>query len=119
MRVADLMEKIGLPYAACAFNNPPSETYAVYYEEITRRGADLLNCITEHDVTLEVYSYDFHDEDAVRAVADVLDYHALEYKRYETTYINSEHLFQTRFEFSFTDKDEPRFDRGSRGIYDF
>ena len=105
MRVADLLDKTGLPYAACAFNNPPDETYAVYYEEITRRGADLLNCITEHEVTIEVYAYDFHDEDAVRAVADVLDSRSLEYKRYETTYINSEHLFQTRFEFSFTSKD--------------
>lgn len=105
MWVADLLEETGMPYAACAFNNPPSETYAVYYEEITRRGADMLNCITEHEVTIEVYSYDFYDEDAARAVADALDRRALEYKRYETTYINSEHLFQTRFEFSFTSKD--------------
>ena len=119
MRVADLLEKTGLPYAACAFNNPPKETYAVYYEEITRRGADLLNCITEHEVTIEVYAYDFHDERAVRMVADVLDGHALEYKRYETTYINSEHLFQTRFELSFTNKDELGFGWEPDDIHDF
>lgn len=119
MRVADLMREIGLPFAACAFNNPPDDTYATYNEEITRRGADLKNCITEHDVTIEVYAYDFADEEAVRRVAAVLDRHALPYRRYETTYINSEHLFQTRFELSFTTKDEPRPGWEPDDIFDF
>ena len=118
-RVVDLMREIGLPFAACAFNNPPDETYAVYSEEIARRGADLRNCISEHDVTIEVYSYDFYDEEAVRKVARTLDCHALPYKRYETTYINSEHLFQTRFELSFTDKDELGLGWDSTDLYDF
>ena len=43
----------------------------------------------------------------------------LPYKKHATTYINSEHLFQTRFELSFTDKDEPRFDWEPESIYDF
>ena len=105
VRADDILRETGLPFAACAFNNPPDGTYAVYTEQITRRGADLLNCITEYDVTIEVYSYDFHDEEAVRAVVRALDRRAVEYKRYDTTYINSEHLFQTRFEFGFVLKD--------------
>ena len=59
MRVDDLLRETGLPFAAVAFNNPPDDTYATYNEEVTRRGADLKNCITEHDVTIEVYAYDF------------------------------------------------------------
>lgn len=105
MRIADILEETGLPFAACAFNNPPCETYAVYNEEITRRGADLMNCITEHDISIEVYAYDFYDEAAVRRVSEALDRRAIEYRQYETTYINSEHLYQTRFEFSLTSKD--------------
>lgn len=119
MRIYDILDETGLPFAACAFNNPPDETYAVYNEEITRRGADLMNCITEYDVTVEVYAYDFYDEEAVRRVARALDRHAIPYKKYETTYINSEHLFQTRFEMSFTTKDEPRLDWESDNSYDF
>ena len=72
VRVEDILRETGLPFAACAFNNPPGETYAVYNEQITRRGADLVNCITEHDVTIEVYAYDFYDGEAVRAVARAL-----------------------------------------------
>ena len=119
-RVVDLMREMGLPFTACAFNNPPDDTYAVYNEEITRRGADLVNCITEHEVTIEVYAYDFADERAVLRVAAVLDRHALPYKKYETTYINSEHLFQTRFELSFTSKDgPPPLDWELEDTYDF
>ena len=105
VRVDEVLRETGLPFAACAFNNPPDGTYAVYTEQITRRGADLMNCITEHDVTVEVYAYDFHDEEAVQAVMSALDRRAIEYKRYDTAYINSEHLFQTRFEFGYVLKD--------------
>lgn len=116
MRVVDILRETGLPFAACAFNNPPDETYVVYNEEITRRGGDLLNCITEHDATVEVYAYDFHDEEAVRSVMRALDRRAVDYKRYDTVYINSEHLYQTRFEFGFVQKDsgteKPDFESG-------
>lgn len=105
MRVADILREAGLPFTAVAFNNPPGESYAVYNEETTRRGADSMNCITEHDVSVEVYSYDFYDDGAVQSVASALDQNALEYKKYDTTYINSEHLYCTRFEFSFVSKD--------------
>lgn len=54
MRPDDLLEETDLPYAAVAFNNPPGYSYAVYNEEITRRGADTMNCITEYDVSIEV-----------------------------------------------------------------
>lgn len=105
MRVADILQETGLPFTPVAFNNPPGESYATYNEEITRRGADSMNCITEHDVSVEVYSYDFYDDGAVQAVASALDRHVLEYKKYDTTFINSEHLYCTRFEFSFIVKD--------------
>lgn len=105
MLVASILEETGLSFTAVAFNNPPNETYAIYNEEITRRGADTMNCISEHDVSMEVYSYDFYDDEAVRMVASVLDRRAIEYKKYDTTFINSEHLYCTRFEFSFTTKD--------------
>lgn len=110
---ADILREAGLPFAPCAFNNPPDETYAVYSEEVTRRGADALNCISEHDVAIEVYSYDFYDGDAVRAVARALDRRAVEYRKYGTTYINSEHLYCTRFEFEIVAKDSvaERLDR--------
>lgn len=105
MRVDDLLDETDLPFAACAFNNPPNETYAVYHEEIKRRGADLMNCITEYGATIEVYSYDFYDDEAVRRVIHALDRHSIEFKKYETTFINSEHLYCTRFEYETILKD--------------
>lgn len=105
MRVDDILDETGLPFAACAFNNPPDETYAVYHEEITRRGADLMNCITEYDATIEIYAYDFYDDRAVQSVARALDRHNIEYKQYETMFINSEHLYCTRFEYGSILKD--------------
>lgn len=105
MRLEEVLDDMGLPYAEVAWNNPPDETYAIYVEEVTRRGADTMNCITEHEVSVEVYSYDFYDGEAVRKVERVLDRRCIAYTKYETGYINTEHLYQTRFEFSFTSKD--------------
>lgn len=106
MRLKDVLDDMGLPYTEVAWNNPPDETYAIYVEEVTRRGADTMNCITEREVSVEVYSHDFYDGEAVRAVERVLDRHCIAFTKYETSYINSEHLYQTRFEFSLTSKDE-------------
>ena len=105
MRADDILDETGLPFAACAFNNPPDQTYAVYHEEMTRRGADLMNCITEYDATIEIYAYDFYDDDAVQAVVRALDRRNIEFKKYETTFINSEHLYCTRIEYGTTLKD--------------
>lgn len=119
MLVAKILEETGLPFTEVAFNNPPGETYAVYTQEITRRGADTLNCISEHDVSVEVYSYDFYDGEAVRAVAGALDRNVFGYTQYDTSFINSEKLYCTRFEFSFITKDLPsRKGRGEEG-FDF
>lgn len=106
MLVDDLLQEAGLPYAEVAFNNPPMETYAIYNQEIERRGADAFNCLTELDISIEVYSYDFFDGDAVRALARAMDRRGLDFKQYDTMYINSEHLYCTRFEFSHVEKDQ-------------
>ena len=100
-----VLKEAGLPFAEVAFNNPPGETYAVYTEEVTRRGADTFNCISEYSVSIEIYAYDFFDGEAVRRLADVLDRYVINYTKYDTTFINSEFLYCTRFEFDFIAKD--------------
>ena len=117
MRVDELLDETGLPFAACAFNNPPNETYAVYSEEIVRRGADLKNCITEYGATIEVYAYDFYDDEAVQRVVRALDRHNINFRKYETTFINSEYLYCTRFEYG-TDLKDSQADR-LRSEFDF
>ena len=103
--VADILADTGLPFAPVAFGNPPQETYAVYTQEVNRGGADLLNCMATSDVTIEVYAYDFYDEEAVRAVSKALDRRAIAYRLYDATFIHGERLYCTRFEFELICKD--------------
>ena len=107
MTVADILADTGLPFAPVAFGNPPQETYAVYTQEVNRGGADLLNCMNASGVTVEVYAYDFYDEEAVRAVGKALDRHAIAYRLYDATFIHGEQLYCTRFEFELICKDAP------------
>ena len=64
-----------------------------------------MNRIAEREATIEARAYDFHDEEAAREVARALDRRAVEHKMHETACIDSEHLYQTRFEFSLIEKD--------------
>ena len=85
------------------FLKPPKSTYAVYFDSFTRRGADSLNLIKEHDYTIELYSYkaDPSSEDKIETMFDNLD---IEYDKDERTWINEEQLYQVVYTFSYIEK---------------
>lgn len=85
------------------FLKPPKSTYAIYLDSYTRRGADALNLITDHDYTIELYSYKA-DPDAESRIEETLNYLGLEYEKSERYWIDEEQLYQVIYTFNFIEK---------------
>ena len=85
------------------FLKPPKTTYAVYMDSFTRRGADALNLIKEHDYTIELYSYKADPEAEARIEAK-LDELGLEYDKDDRYWIQEEQLYQVIYTLNYIEK---------------
>lgn len=92
-------------YKETRFLKPPKTTYAIYNDTVTRRGADLLNCITEHEVNVELYEYK-PDPDMEAAIEAELDSRAIPYIKQQRYWIDSEQLYQIIYEFNYIEKED-------------
>ena len=85
------------------FIKPPRTTYAIYLDSYTRRGADNLNLVKEHDYTIELYSY-FPDPDAEKRIETILDELGIEFEKSECYWIQEEQLYQVVYTFNYIEK---------------
>ncbi len=95
----------GTTYKETRFLKPPKTTYAVYMDSYERRGSDDLNLITEHDYTIELYSYT-PDSEAESSIEEALDSYGLDYSKQERYWLNEEQLYQVVYNFEYTEKQE-------------
>ena len=101
LTVAGFVE--GETFEETQFISPPRTTYAVYHDSFTRRGADGLNLIKEHDYTIELYS-DFGDPKAEARIEAALDAHGIEYDKNDRMWIQSEQLTEVVYSFEYIEK---------------
>lgn len=90
-------------YKETRFLKPPSTTYAIYNDSYERRGADDLNLLTEHEITIELYEYS-PDPEAEKRIEDQFDALCVEYTRQDRYWISEEQLYQVIYEFSYIQK---------------
>lgn len=93
----------GKTFKETRFLKPPKTTYAIYTDSFTRRGADGLNLIKEHDYTIELYSYT-PDPEAEARIETILDELGLEYNKDDRYWIQEEQLYQVVYSFRFIEK---------------
>ena len=93
----------GKSFKETRFLKPPKTTYAVYMDSFTRRGADGLNLIKDHDYTIELYSYT-PDPEAEARIEAILDELGLEYDKDDRYWIQEEQLYQVVYTFRFIEK---------------
>lgn len=93
----------GKTFKETRFLTPPKTTYAVYMDSFTRRGADGLNLLKEHNYTIEIYSYkaDPKIEAKIEAILDEL---GIEYDKAERYWIQAEQLYQVVYTFTHIEK---------------
>lgn len=93
----------GVTFEDTQFITPPRDTYAVYLDSFTRRGGDAVNLIKEHSYTVEIYS-DFGDPEAEARLEAILDKYAIEFEKSGRTWIQSEQMFETIYDFDYIEK---------------
>lgn len=93
----------GETFKETRFLKPPKSTYAVYMDSYERRGADNLNLITDHDYTIELYSYKA-DPEAEARIENVLDTLGIEYDKESRYWIHEEQLYQVVYSFNYIEK---------------
>lgn len=90
-------------YRETRFLKPPRETYAVYNDSKQERGADYVNCIAEHDASIELYEY-APDPEAEKRIEDQFDVNGIEYTKQSRYWIHDEQLYQVIYDFNYIEK---------------
>lgn len=88
----------GKTFKETRFIKPPNSTYAIYLDSFTRRGADGLNMIRDHDYTIELYSY-APDSEAEAKLEKVFDDLCIEYEKNDRIWLDQEQLYQVVYFF--------------------
>lgn len=101
--VDEILQDIGIKYKECQFRKAPSPPYAVWHDSFAAEGADMINNVINHDITIELYS-DTPRADIEAAIEDKIDERHIKYTKQERYWIESEQLYQTIYEFSFLEK---------------
>lgn len=92
-----------LPFKPVRFLQPPKETYAVTFDDITYRGADNLIAITDHSLRIEVYA-DVIDTEKESMIEERLVNLKLEFEKGERIWLESEQMYMTPYYISYTTK---------------
>lgn len=100
--VKKLLETTGMSVAETCFLKPPSLPYIIFIEEIEFRGSDHKNCIANRDISVELYSTKINKEKE-NLIEKLLNDKSIEYRK-NRTWINSEELFQTVYDFYLIEK---------------
>lgn len=102
--VADILTAAGIKHRRSRFPNPPTGTYAVWLEDIETDGPDgMPAAIYTHSVTIELYMT--KPDDASEATLEAaLDAAGMRWSKEDRYWIQSEQLYQTIYEYTYTDK---------------
>lgn len=102
--VKDLLTAAGVQERGSRFTKPPAGTYAVWFDHVTAGGADgQAPSIFRHDITLELYSPK-QDPQSEAAIEQQLGLRGLEWEKGERYWIQTEQIYQTVYDFSYTEK---------------
>lgn len=95
--------KEGKTFKETRFLKPPKSNYAIYLDSYNTRGADGLNLLKEHDITIELYSNKPAPADEMN-IENALNTRGIEYEKQERYWLESEQLYQTLYTFTYFEK---------------
>ena len=106
-----MLTAAGITHRQGRFPEPPAETYAVYFDDITRDGADpvepvastRLPGIYHHDARVEIYE-PRPDPEAEAAFEDQLDAAGLDWDKEDRVWLQDVRRYQVLYTFTFTNK---------------
>ena len=101
--INEILTATGLPFRKTRFTKPPKGTYAVYMDDVENDGPDGINAIRTHDYTVELYS-PTPDDEAEEKLESILDERGVRWSKQDRTWIQSEQLYQTVYDFQYIEK---------------
>lgn len=100
----EILTAAGIQSRGSRFVKPPAGTYAVWFDHTDTEGADFMAPgIFRHSVRIELYEPK-KDDTAEAALEQVLSARCLEWAKHERIWIQSEQMYQTIYEFDYTEK---------------
>lgn len=90
-------------YKETRFLSPPKDNYAIFNDSRNTRGADDINLLTDHDITVELYEYT-PDPDAETRIEEQFNARGIEFIKQPRYWIAEEQLYQVIYEFSYIQK---------------
>jgi hypothetical protein len=97
-----MLEETGLKVAENCFLKPPALPYIVFLENSNFSGADNKICLLKRDITVELYNSKINREKE-KEVEEILIKNSIEFSK-ERTWIDSEKIFQTVYDFNLYEK---------------
>ena len=82
---------------------PLPNTYAVYFDDREASGADGINNLITHNITIEVYE-SIPDDATEAAIEEALDAYGLEWSSQARYWIAEEQRYQVIYEFTYIEK---------------
>lgn len=102
--VKEILTAAGIKERGSRFTKPPAGTYAVWFDDIETDGPDgMPPCIFTHSCTIELYEPK-KDQAAVEALEAALSAKGLHWTKQDRLWIQSEQMYQTIYEFTYTEK---------------
>lgn len=99
-----IMTAAGIKGRGSRHTKPPAGTYAVWFDDIDTDGPDgMPPCIFKHSCTIELYEPK-KDPAAVAALEAELSAAGLKWTKQDRLWIQSEQMYQTIYEFTYTEK---------------
>ena len=101
--VTNILDAAGIKYRRSRFPSPPEETYAVYTDNVETDGADGLNLMDHHSVTVEVYE-PAPDDAAEAAIEAAMDDYGLTWIKQDRYWLQDTQRYQIIYEFEHITK---------------
>ena len=102
--VNEILKRAGIPFRKARYTMKPlPDTYAVYFDDREASGADGINCLITHNITIEVYESK-PDDDSEAAIEATLDEVGLEWTSQARYWIQEEQRYQVIYEFTYIEK---------------
>lgn len=101
--IKEILTAAGVPHKPARYPDPPTGTYAVYFDSVAAGGADGYNLVFTHDAMVELYAPKI-DEAANAALESELDARGLHYERQGWYWLDSIKRYQDIYEFTYIEK---------------
>lgn len=101
--INNILTTAGVNYRKTRFPKPPASTYAVYFDDVTTDGADYLNLVLTHDITVELYE-PAPDDKTEAALEAAMDEAGVRWQKQDRLWIQEEQRYQVIYEFTYYTK---------------